>query len=136
MKIALLHYSSPPTVGGVESVLAKHASLMARAGHQVSILTGRGKPFSESVHVVILPELNSRHPEILAIKSGLDKGMVPEAFNEMKNRIIAELASELNGFDILIAHNIASLHKNLPLTAALYEPLQAGWLSAADPLAS
>ena len=28
MKIALLHYSSPPVVGGVESVLAHHARLM------------------------------------------------------------------------------------------------------------
>jgi hypothetical protein len=32
MKIALLHYSSPPIVGGVESVLAHHARLMANAG--------------------------------------------------------------------------------------------------------
>ena len=33
--IALLHYSVPPVVGGVESVLAQHARLMAGAGHAV-----------------------------------------------------------------------------------------------------
>ena len=34
MKIALLHYSAPPIVGGVESVLAHHAREMAAAGHE------------------------------------------------------------------------------------------------------
>ena len=40
MRIALLHYSSPPIVGGVESVLARHARLMAGAGHHVPLLPG------------------------------------------------------------------------------------------------
>jgi mannosylglucosylglycerate synthase len=31
------------------------------------------------------------------------------------------LQSELRDFDVLIAHNVASLHKNLPLTAALHD---------------
>ena len=40
MKIAILHYSSPPIVGGVESVLAHHARLMADAGHEFPFLPG------------------------------------------------------------------------------------------------
>jgi hypothetical protein len=36
MKIALMHYSSPPVVGGVESVLAHHARLMKKDGHDVT----------------------------------------------------------------------------------------------------
>jgi hypothetical protein len=40
--IALLHYSVPPVVGGVESVLAQHARLIAGAGHAVRALAGRG----------------------------------------------------------------------------------------------
>lgn len=39
MRIALVHYSSPPTVGGVERVLAQQAEVMARHGHQVVIMS-------------------------------------------------------------------------------------------------
>ena len=45
MKIALLHYSVPPVVGGVESVLAQQARLMADAGHAVQVIAGRGGQF-------------------------------------------------------------------------------------------
>jgi mannosylglucosylglycerate synthase len=42
MNVALLHYSAPPVVGGVESVLDHHARLMADDGHQV-IRPGRAR---------------------------------------------------------------------------------------------
>lgn len=121
MKIAILHYSAPPTVGGVETVLAQHASLMATAGHKVFILTGRGESFDERVRIVVLPNLDSRSKQVLAIKSKLDKGILPKEFKTLKDQIKEELIIKLQGFDILIAHNIASLHKNLSLTAALYD---------------
>jgi glycosyltransferase involved in cell wall biosynthesis len=43
------------------------------------------------------------------------------SFENLRERIREELCSQLQGFDVLIAHNVASLHKNLALTAALYE---------------
>ncbi len=121
MKIGLLHYSSPPIVGGVESVLAHHARLMNKAGHQVTIFAGRGKPFDDNIPVHILPLLDSRHPEVLKVKALLDKGELTPAFETLCDTIAQELLSSLTGFDILIAHNVASLHKNLALTAALHK---------------
>ena len=41
MNIAILHYSVPPIVGGVESVIAHHARLMAANGHSVRLIAGR-----------------------------------------------------------------------------------------------
>jgi glycosyltransferase involved in cell wall biosynthesis len=38
------------------------------------------------------------------------------------------LAGELERFDLVIAHNVASLHKNLPLAAMLFEACKAGSL--------
>lgn len=119
MKIALLHYSAPPIVGGVEIVLAHHARLMADAGHSVTILAGRGETFDQRIPVRILPNLDSRHPQVLEIKAQLDQGIYPPAFDILCDQLQKELLFELQGFDILIAHNVASLHKNLPLTAAL-----------------
>jgi mannosylglucosylglycerate synthase len=124
MKIALMHYSSPPVVGGVEGVLAQHARLMSNAGHQVTILAGRGSAFDDRVPVHILPQLNSRYPEVLKLKAVLDKGTCPPEFDRLSNQICEDLLGELMGFDLLFAHNIASLNKNLALTTALHSAYQ------------
>ncbi len=121
MKISLLHYSSQPIVGGVESVLAHHAHLMTNAGHEVTILTGRGENYDKSIPVRVLPRLDSRHAEVTQVKSVLDIGKLTPAFDTLRDKIKWELVEELSRCDILIAHNVASLHKNLALTAALYE---------------
>ena len=121
MKIALLHYSSPPIVGGVESVLAHHARLLANAGHDVTILAGRGKTFDERINVRILPRLDSRHPDVMEVKEFLDVGKHSPTFELLREQIRNELVEELRGFDVLIAHNVASLHKNLALTAVLHD---------------
>lgn len=121
MKISLLHYSSPPIVGGVESVLAHHARLLANDGHEVTILAGRGATFDERIKVRILPRLDSRHPEVMEVKDFLDAGKRTPAFDILREGIRQELLEELKDCDVLIAHNVASLHKNLALTAVLHE---------------
>jgi len=121
MKIALLHYSSPPIVGGVESVLAHHARLLANAGHEVMILAGRGEMFDERIKVHILPKLDSRHSEVMDVKGYLDTGKHSPTFETLRKDIKHDLRETLKGCDVLIAHNVASLHKNLALTAVLYE---------------
>jgi glycosyltransferase involved in cell wall biosynthesis len=121
MKIALLHYTAPPIVGGVESVLAHQATLMAKAGHEVTILAGRGERLADPVRVHILPRLDSRHPDVMKIKALLDRGHYTPAFDELCDEIKEDLLAEVKGCDVLIAHNVASLHKNLALTAALKE---------------
>ena len=49
MNVALLHYSAPPIVGGVESVLAHHARLLSEAGHNVRVIAGRGEAWMPAV---------------------------------------------------------------------------------------
>lgn len=124
MRIALLHYSAPPIVGGVESVMAHHAALMSEAGHQVTVFCGRGEKFNENVAVVVLPILDSLNKEVLAVKAALDKGIYADDFDILRDRIKQELIDHLAGFDVLIAHNVGSLHKNLPLSAAVHDLCQ------------
>lgn len=120
MHITLLHYAAPPVVGGVETVIAHQAQQLNRAGHFVRIIAGRGKTWDSHIPVSTLPLLDSRHPLILAAKSVLDTGALPEDFEELVERILRELVRAVAGCDVLIAHNVLSLHKNLALTAALY----------------
>jgi hypothetical protein len=46
-RIALLHYASAPTIGGVECLIANHARLLTQHGYAVQIVTGRGEPFAD-----------------------------------------------------------------------------------------
>ncbi len=119
MRITLLHYSAPPVVGGVESVIGHHARLMAEAGHEVQIVAGRGDQTDERVKFIEVPLTDSRHPVVSSIKEQLDRGIVPREFSEHVRQLTEALRGILAETDCLIAHNVCSLNKNLILTAAL-----------------
>jgi glycosyltransferase involved in cell wall biosynthesis len=119
MKIALLHYSAPPVIGGVESVLAQHARLFSAGGHNVRVIAGSGQAWMPAVEFIPVPLAGSRHPEILTAKSELDQGRIPAQFESLVAQLTHQLSQALRGVDVLIAHNVCSLNKNLALTAAL-----------------
>ncbi len=119
MKIALLHYSAPPIVGGVESVIGHHARLMAEAGHEVQIVAGRGGEVDERIRFIEVPLMDSRHPMVLSLKEQLDRGVIPREFANHVGQLTEILWEIVMQTDCLIAHNICSLNKNLILTAAL-----------------
>jgi glycosyltransferase involved in cell wall biosynthesis len=124
--VAILHYATPPIVGGVESTIYHHTCLLAGSGYRVTVITGRGAPFDERVAVEVIPELDSRHPDVLAVKAQLDVGQVTGDFHRLTEAIRRTLRRTLAGNDVCIAHNVFTLHKNLPLTAALHQLITGG----------
>jgi mannosylglucosylglycerate synthase len=121
MNIAILHYSVPPIVGGVESVIAHHASLMSADGHSVRLIAARGESMNEKIPLTIIPFADSRHGRVTEMKEQLDRGEVTKDFESLRDELAKQLQNSLSGMDVLIAHNICSLNKNLALTAALYQ---------------
>ncbi len=119
LSIALIHYAAPPVIGGVERVLARHAVLMADAGHQVRVIAGRGRALDPRVRFVRLPLLDPRDHRIERLQRDLDLGVVPDDFAVVAGTIASELDAALDGADVVIAHNVCSLGLNLALTAAL-----------------
>jgi glycosyltransferase involved in cell wall biosynthesis len=119
MRVALLHYTAQPVVGGVELVLARQARLMADAGHGVTVIAGRGRAPDARTGFVRIPLADTRHPRILALQAALNDGAVPAAFATVRQRLEDALQSAAAGHDVLVAHNVCSLHMNLALTAAL-----------------
>jgi len=117
--IALVHYAAPPVVGGVERVLARHAVLLADAGHDVRVIAGRGRTPDPRVGFVEIATIDPRHPVIERLQRELDDGRVPTEFAQIVADITAELEVALVGVDVVIAHNVCSLNLNLALTAAL-----------------
>jgi glycosyltransferase involved in cell wall biosynthesis len=127
-QIAILHYSSAPIVGGVESVINAHAQLFIRHGYQVTVVVGRGKKSAlpKGTEFVSIPLLDSQHKVIMAASQELEQGIVPDNFEQIKAEITEALSPILKSVDTLIIHNVFTKHFNLPLTAALFQLLDDG----------
>jgi glycosyltransferase involved in cell wall biosynthesis len=121
MNIAILHYSVPPVVGGVESVISHHAHLFAADGYSVRLIAARGNSLGERIPMIELPLADSRHERMSQVKEELDRGEVSNDFEVIRDKLAIELQTALAGIDVLIAHNVCSLNKNLALTAALHQ---------------
>jgi glycosyltransferase involved in cell wall biosynthesis len=127
-KIAILHYTAPPVVGGVEAVILAHAQVLVQAGYSVTVVAGWGEAAAlpEGTCFVRIPEMDSQYAQIAQMSVQLEQGIVPPEFEGMANRLMSALASVLHRFDTVIAHNVFTKHFNLPLTAALLQLLDAG----------
>ncbi len=119
-RVAILHYSSPPIVGGVESLIGHHANGLMHHGYAVRVISGSGASFLAPIETHLNPLFSSSHPDILAIKTQLDAGDCTPAFEQMVSQISAALEVALADCDICIAHNLHNMNKNLPLTVALH----------------
>lgn len=128
---AILHYSAPPVIGGVEAVIHAHAGILLTMGYPVTVMAGRGKvdALPPGCELIQIPELDSQHPDILAASVSLEQGRVPDDFESLKHQLLVLLRPYLSRFDNLIVHNVFTKHFNLPLTAALWTLLDAGSLN-------
>jgi mannosylglucosylglycerate synthase len=123
---AILHYSAPPVVGGVESVLYAQSQAFVDAGWPVAIVSGRGerRALPGGVEFVSVLEMDTQHPSIIKIRSQLDRGEVPDEFDKTVRHLKNSLIHVLRDFDAVIVHNIFTTYFNLPLTAALFQLLE------------
>lgn len=112
-KVAILHYAVPPVIGGVETTIAAHARWLRAHAYPVQLIAGRGDA------EVLMPLIDSRHPRAQAVQQELNRGIVSAEFHALVLEITAPLESALRDVDLVIAHNVVTLHKNLALTAAL-----------------
>ena len=117
--VAIIHFAAPPIIGGVESTIYHHARLLAEAGYEVTVIAGRGDSFHPQVEVQLIPEIDSRHPFVLDVGKELARGEVSSQFSLIRENLIEQLQPILANIDVCIVHNAITLHKNLPLTAAL-----------------
>lgn len=126
--VAILHYTLPPVVGGVEAVILAQARAFASAGYQTTLIGGSGdiNILPEKCSLLLIPEMNSRYPEIVQINNHLVEAQIPEAFSNMVKRLIDVLKPVLARYDHVIIHNVMTKHFNLPLTAALISLVEMG----------
>jgi glycosyltransferase involved in cell wall biosynthesis len=127
-RIAILHYTVAPIVGGVEAVIQAHARTFTQAGYPVTLVAGDGEAeaLPARADFVRIREMDSQYEQIVEMNAELEQGNVPGDFEPMTVRLRSALASALSPSDTVIVHNLFTKHFNLPLTAALCQLLDSG----------
>jgi mannosylglucosylglycerate synthase len=126
MQIGLIHYTSWPTVGGVEVILRQQAGLMAKAGHEVSVICGSGRQFSPNVKTVVLEDLNIASPSVKAAQAELWNGYPAAAYFALVQKLREQLIRLLKRMDCVIVHNLMTMPFHLAATQVLIELAESG----------
>jgi mannosylglucosylglycerate synthase len=127
-RVSILHYTGPPTIGGVERTIEAQARFLRERGFRVQLLVGRGGDLGPGIETRFIPKIDSRGAEIDAVNLELASGVVSDRFEMLVEEISQHLADELAESNVLIIHNVLTLHKNLALTSALSNLLDRGAL--------
>ncbi|MDI7252929.1 MAG: glycosyltransferase family 4 protein, partial [Actinomycetota bacterium] len=109
--VAIVHYSAPPIVGGVETILRNQAAFLAECGIRVRVIAGVGGEVAPGVETVYIPELSSNHPAF--------QGLSGDGLRRAAEGLLDKLREAVAGFQALIVHNMLTMPFNLVATAAL-----------------
>jgi glycosyltransferase involved in cell wall biosynthesis len=120
-KVAILHYSYPPVIGGVEFIIKGHAEILAKNGCRIKIITAKGKTKNKSIQIDLIPEIGSGWPENKVVAEELKRGIVSERFQRLRRIIYPKVKRSLEGVNICLVHNVMTMHFNLAFTSVLDE---------------
>lgn len=126
MHVGIVHYAAPPVVGGVELTIFHHARVLTALGHRVTVLAGQGEAVIPGVTFVAEPALGSRSSAVLETGRALAAGQVPLEFEPLVEQTRQVLVNRLAGCDLVMGHNLFTLHKNLILTSAVNRLVASG----------
>jgi glycosyltransferase involved in cell wall biosynthesis len=121
VKIGILHYTAWPEFGGVESIIRDQALLLSRHGHQVLVLAGVGQEPEEGYTFYPIPEMAPDFPKNKSVRTLLNSGQVDKHFNDYRALLVAALTPYFQQVDVVLVHNIFTVHHNLALTQALHD---------------
>jgi len=126
MQIGLIHYTSWPTVGGVEVVLREQAGQMVKAGHEVSVICGSGRQFSASIRTTVLADLNISSPTVTAAQAEIWNGYPGAGYFNLVQKLRDQLTPLVQKLDRVIVHNLMTMPFNLAATQVLAELAESG----------
>ncbi|MBI1850873.1 MAG: glycosyltransferase [Planctomycetes bacterium] len=119
--IALIHFTCPPVVGGVEVVVEKHARLFADGGYPIRVIVGRGEWFDSRVPVTKIPAIDSLYPVNVEVNPDLKRGVMDFRYQSYRAELLSALEVALEGVDVVIVHNILVKDINFTLVDVLRE---------------
>ncbi|RKY43670.1 MAG: hypothetical protein DRP92_00825 [Candidatus Neomarinimicrobiota bacterium] len=119
-QVVIMHYTLPPVVGGVETILGPFAEIFAENGYLVTMLTGEGKVENHNIKTCTIPELSPNHPAIRNIQRVLKMGSLPENYEHKLSIIQRKIEAEIGNIGEVVIHNMLTMPYNLIATEALW----------------
>ncbi len=119
--VAILHYSYPPVIGGVEFIIKGHAEILAKNGCRIKIITAKGETRHKSIQIDLISEIGSGWPENKVVAEELKQGIVSERFQRLRRIVYPKIKHSLEEVNICLIHNVMTMHFNLALTSVLDE---------------
>ncbi len=117
-KIALIHFSYPPNIGGVEVFIKEQAEILSGLDYEITILTGSGKA-TPNIKLVKIPELQSIYNTNKNLyEEIMTQGTRSNGFMKLAKIIEEKITKELMSQDVIIVHNMLSLTHNIPFIYA------------------
>src|SRR5579884_877992 len=96
-RLALLHFTLPPSIGGIERMIAAQSQVLRAAGYEVRVIAGRGDALP-GTDTHILPSLDPSHPEVRRNLVHLCCVM-PPPHHPLVLKLMEELEAALEGCD-------------------------------------
>lgn len=119
-RLGIMHYSYPPVVGGVETVIKQQAHLFADHGFSVTLVMGEGATDRQDIKITLIPQMKSlRNINTTLYQQILDQKDYPPGFDELSKEIYGMLESSLKDLDIIIIHDMLTLKFNVAFNMAM-----------------
>jgi glycosyltransferase involved in cell wall biosynthesis len=119
-QVLIAHYSLPPVIGGVESILKPLAEVFARNGYLVTMMTGTGSVESQNVKTSLVADLNPENPHVREIQRVLKFGSLPEFYEYRMQNLQRRIEAEIGNINTVIIHNMMTMPFNLMATEAFW----------------
>ena len=120
-RIAVMHFSGPPTISGVDVIIRDHARLFRLYNYKVDIVVGSGRQFRKDIPVHVFRQMSASNPHVLKVRQELEKGVVSRRFYQLEKSLYTKIKRYLlsNDIRVVIVHNIMTRHYNLALTSVI-----------------
>lgn len=119
-QIIIIHYTLPPVIGEVESMIQPLAEAFAQNGYLVTLLAGEGKIEDRNIKTSIIPELSPNDFHIRDIQRILNMGSLPELYEQKLENLQRKIETEIGNINNVIIYNIMTMPFNLLATEALW----------------
>src|SRR3989344_506430 len=124
--IGIIHYSYPPIIGGVETIIKQQAHFFSDYDFPVTILVGEGVSDRKDIELIEVPEIKSlRNIDNQLYQDIVEQEDFPEEFYKHSEAIYKKLEEHLKELDLLIVHNMLTLKFNLPFNYAFRRYIEA-----------
>jgi mannosylglucosylglycerate synthase len=116
-RVAIVHYTAPPAIGGIEGLMVRQRTVLAKLGHRAVHLVGRSSG-SHGAETIEIPLMDPSNDVVAGSIRTLD-GVPPSQDHPLVQRLMTRLGFALEGCTDCWIHNALTVSLNPFLTAAL-----------------